>query len=99
MYGKRGVSGVIATILLILLSLVAIGILAGFVIPFVKENLDESTSCIKVTNELSIVREKSCYTSTKTEVGIRNGNYNLSSVYFVFDSGNEKISYEIENGM
>ena len=42
---KRGVSPVIAEILLVMLTIAAIGIVAGFVIPFVQNTLTKSTEC------------------------------------------------------
>jgi flagellin-like protein len=43
---KRGLSGVVVTALLILITISAIGIIAGFLIPFVRENLEE-TNCFE----------------------------------------------------
>lgn len=43
---KRGLSAVVATVLLILLSVSAIVIVAGFIIPFVKKSL-EGTNCFE----------------------------------------------------
>lgn len=43
---KKGVSAVVATVLIILLTLVVIGIVANYVIPFVKKSL-EGTECFK----------------------------------------------------
>ena len=45
-YNKGGIAPVIATILLVLLTLGAISILAGFVIPFVRDNLQKGTECV-----------------------------------------------------
>lgn len=46
MRSKRGLSPVIATVLLILLTIAAVVIVAGIVIPFVRNNLSESTACL-----------------------------------------------------
>jgi len=43
---KRGISNIIATVSLILLTIVAITILMTFVVPFVRDNLNKSTECI-----------------------------------------------------
>ncbi len=52
MYGKnnlrkKGVSTVLATVLIVLLTISAASIIAGFVIPFVKENLESGSACVK----------------------------------------------------
>ena len=45
-FGKKGVSPIIATVLIILITIAAAAIIAGFVVPFVKKNLNESTECL-----------------------------------------------------
>jgi len=50
MFNKRGVSAVIATVLLILLTVTAVAILAGFIVPFVRDSLEGSTACIDYTD-------------------------------------------------
>lgn len=42
---KRGMSPIVATVLIILLTVSAIVIISGFIIPFVKNGLGESTRC------------------------------------------------------
>jgi len=42
---KRGLSAVIATVLLILLTIAAVSIFAAFILPWVKDNLSSSTAC------------------------------------------------------
>jgi len=44
--GKKGISNVIATVLMLLLTIVAVVIISTFVIPLVKENLTQSTECL-----------------------------------------------------
>lgn len=50
---KRGLSTIIATILLILLSVAAVAIIAGFLIPFIKNQLERSSECINVQDRFS----------------------------------------------
>lgn len=50
---KRGISPVIASILLIMLVLVAIGIIAAVVVPFVRDNLEESAKCVSYIDYFS----------------------------------------------
>jgi len=63
---KRAVSSVVATILLILLTVMAAAILASFVIPFVKEQLSRSSECLKVQDRFyfNIMEGLNCYNST-----------------------------------
>ena len=50
MFNKRGISAVIATVLLILLTITAVAILAGFIVPFVRDSLEGSTACFDYTD-------------------------------------------------
>ena len=59
--GKKGVSSIIATILLILISIFAATIIIGFVVPFVKDTLAEEKECYEVKDQLKINTE-SAYT-------------------------------------
>src|SRR3989344_3770324 len=43
---KRGMSPVIATVLIILLTIAAVAIIAGILIPFTRNSLTESTECL-----------------------------------------------------
>jgi len=42
---KRGVSEVVTTVLIVMLVVAAVGVIAGFVVPFVKNSLQKSTEC------------------------------------------------------
>jgi len=50
---RRGLSEVIATLLIILLSVALIAVLAQFLIPFVKNNLNKSTECFGYSDYFS----------------------------------------------
>jgi hypothetical protein len=43
---KRGISPVVAEILVILLIVAAIGVIAAFIVPFVRNSLQKSTECV-----------------------------------------------------
>src|SRR3989344_5050863 len=47
---KRGVSDVVATVLILLLTVAAVGVIAQFIVPFVKNNLESSTECLDFQN-------------------------------------------------
>ena len=48
MLAKKGISPVVATILLVLVTVVAVGVLAEFVVPYIKDTLSKSTECSDV---------------------------------------------------
>lgn len=60
---KRGVSPVIATVLLLVISVILVAIIAAFLVPFVRDSVDQSSDCFKVLNKVRLVQtEYSCYT-------------------------------------
>jgi len=42
---KKGISDVVATVLIIMITIAAVAVIAGFVVPFVRNSLQKSTEC------------------------------------------------------
>ena len=51
---KRAVSEIVATVLIIAITIVAVGVIAAWVVPMVKNNLEGGTACATAERELSI---------------------------------------------
>src|SRR3989344_4105789 len=68
---KRGLSPVIATMLLVVLTVGAIVLVSSYLVPFVKNSLG-STSCVKYLDHFQFDEsfEYNCYTSDKKLYGI-----------------------------
>ncbi|HLD98306.1 MAG TPA: hypothetical protein VI815_03190 [Candidatus Nanoarchaeia archaeon] len=98
MIGKRGLSEIIVTILLILLSVVAVTILAVFLIPFVRDNLEKEGDCLDVLNKIEIVYESSCYSQTNTSVRVKFKNINVSEIYIVLENETTSENYRLKGG-
>ncbi len=59
---KRGLSPVIAVVLLIMITIVAIGIIASFLIPFIRDSLGEGKECFEVLSDLHFAETPyNCY--------------------------------------
>jgi flagellin-like protein len=60
---KRGLSAVVATVMVILITVVAVFIVAGFVVPFVRDQLEDSTECISYNDYFTFEKslEFNCY--------------------------------------
>src|SRR3989344_8066155 len=93
---KRGLSEVIGTIVLVLLTVVALTVISAFIIPFVKNKLNEGDSCFNVLNKVTINSEKSCYNTTSTEVWVRFGNIDLDEIYLTLELGDSINQYRIK---
>jgi len=67
---KRGLSPVVATVLIVLLTVVSVSILSAFVIPFVRDNLEGSGQCFEVVGKLEIYETPyNCYASSSGKEG------------------------------
>ena len=99
MYEKKGVSGVIATVLTILLTIVVVGILSAVIIPFTKDNLEDSTNCDNIAEGLDIVHDESCYDLNQTNVTIKFGNIKSDEIYIVASSGGNSQSFQLKNNV
>lgn len=72
MINKKGVSGIIATVLLVMLTVGAAAILFVFVIPWITTTLDNSRVCHDLQDSIMLVDGKyTCYDSTSTKVMIK----------------------------
>jgi len=100
-YNKKAVSSIIATVLLILITIVSISVLTFIIIPFVKNSLNEGTNCFQVIDKIEIINEASCYTFSPSpgtsKVKVKAGNINLEGIYLIIEKNDEEISYEIKN--
>ncbi len=62
LFKKRGVSAVVATVMLITITVVAAGIIIAFVVPFVKDELKESKACLDFREGVEFGESKfNCY--------------------------------------
>jgi flagellin-like protein len=102
---KKSLSAVIATVLLIMLTIAAVAILYAFVVPWVKCNLNKSKQCFDSNNQLSI-DTSSGYTCTKsspaeTWVMIKRGenpDFKLKKIIVLLTKEGASNRYEIQAG-
>jgi flagellin-like protein len=65
---KKGISSIIATLLLILLTIVLVAVLWTVVNNFISPKLSQSTSCYKVYSDVSLNNRYSCHNSNSNQV-------------------------------
>lgn len=67
-FQKRGISEVIAVVFLILLAIVAVGIIAAWIVPWVTKSLEDNSKCQKYADYFKFAVEEgegyNCYNST-----------------------------------
>lgn len=83
MKSKRGVSPIIATVLLLLLTIAGVSIIAGVLIPFIKDSLTKSTACLAYQNyfKFSDTFSYNCYQ--------KSGSNNLHAVTIKTEASSE----------
>ena len=98
----KGQSAIVSSVLLILIVIVAIGLIMGFVIPFVKDKLS-SGDCLDVAAKVEISGAYTCYNSTgssgnmQVQVKIKDIS-DLIEGYTVELGGSSSDSFKIING-
>jgi len=92
---KKGISNVVSTLLLVLLTLVIVGVVWGFVETFVNDTVEED--CFDLYGKFSINQEYTCYnvSTNELEFALRVGDLDVSSSLVSFTSNGESTSVEI----
>lgn len=96
---KRGLSTVVATLLLILLSIILITILWGVVKPLVENRLDESKVCLDIIGKVTLNDRYTCYNRTMDAFlfSINVGDLDIDKVIVSISSRGEAKSIELTN--
>ncbi len=105
---KRGISPIITTVLLIMVSIVAVLIVAGFIIPFIRDSLGESKDCFDVVDQLEINTGSgyTCYynessTNMIANLTVKRGTKEVDINGFVLavSGGGSSKTFEIKEGV
>jgi flagellin-like protein len=95
-YNKKGVSAVIATVLIILITVAAVAIIWAIILPMIRSITDRSTACINSEGQIEIVESEFTKVNTGSDVGghnftfqIKRGNeeFVLSDIKVIIEKG------------
>ena len=97
MRNRRGVSGVITTVLLIGLVVVVVAVVWGVVMNLVQENVDSTSSCFGNFNKVELNNQYTCYDSTSNELSfsVSVGDIDLEKVIVLISGGGTTQSVEL----
>ena len=101
MQNKKGVSAVIATVLIILLTIVSVSVISVAIISFTRESLGEDRLCTEVQDKISLNSQKSCYILTEprhSEIWIKFGNVELDEIYLSLEKDSNFEVYVLKDG-
>lgn len=95
-------SPVIATVLLLVITVVLVSVLAAFVIPFVRNSVEPSGECFKALNKLTLIgTEYSCYvagTNGRTGISVQTGDVELDGFTLVVYAQGSSVPIEVVPG-
>lgn len=104
MLTKRGLSGVVTTLLILLITIVGVSMIAAVLIPWVQSTLNNQKGCFNLKGELSFNEAKSCYNVSSTsglnstKINIVFGKLNLSEMSLWLETNDDYKMYRIKKG-
>lgn len=101
MTSKRGMSEVVGTVLIIMLTIMAVALIAGFMIPMINKWMNESKECFEARDKISIELGKfTYYNDTNTLVMIKRSSseFKMKGILISLNLGDgSSESYKIYN--
>ena len=96
---KKGMSTVVASVIMIALVVSLTGIVWTVVNTLVTENLETAESCFGVFDQVQINRDYTCYNSSgqETIISISIGDLDVDKILVAVESGGSSDSFEILN--
>ena len=98
-YPKKGLSGVVTSVILIALVMVATAIVWVFVRNLVEEKLEDSGNCMDIFGKVSLNNRYTCYNSSSsdTQFSISIGDINVDEVLISISEDGTTKSFKISN--
>ena len=100
MNNKKGISAVVATVLIILITVAAVTIIWAAIIPMINNQLDQGTLCLDAVSQVTLVDEGyACYDDTtgaeQIKIHVSHGakDFALADIQVLVSSGGSTTSY------
>ncbi|MBU2576670.1 MAG: hypothetical protein KKF50_03030 [Nanoarchaeota archaeon] len=91
MNNKKGISAIVATVLIILITVAAVTIIWAAIIPMIQDQIGGSTECFDASAALSVTTDYSCVNDTSKEAQIQvhrgTGKFTLSDIEIILGAG------------
>lgn len=96
---KKGLSQIVSTVLLILITVSAVAGVWMVIDSFVNEGLGKAKSCQSVIGQIELNNEYTCYNSTSKQmlVSILRKDFDLDSIFVSVSYGTENVVFELTN--
>jgi flagellin-like protein len=97
---KNGVSAIVATVLLIVITLAVAGVIMGWIIPMVNNSLSESTACQEALSDITVGQDYTCINSTEGNISVQVGkgpkaSYTLAGLQAIISVGGNEYTEEL----
>lgn len=99
--GKRGISTLVATVILILIVIVAIGIIWGALGPIISNSSEISQACSRASLAIDTSQGYSCYDENANELVLmisRIGDVEIAGAQLILSAGATSKAYEFAQG-
>ena len=102
---KKGISAIVATVLIILITVAAVTIIWAAIIPMISENLDKATRCGDATSQLTLKEDYTCWHSSgsssgnmSVQVSRGSGSFELADIKVILSiAGNDENYMILDN--
>ena len=99
---KKGISAIVATVLIILITVAAVTIIWAAIIPMISENLDKATRCGDATSQLTLKEDYTCWHSSgsssgnmSVQVSRGSGSFELADIKVILETAGNDEHYMI----
>jgi flagellin-like protein len=94
---KKGISSIIATLLLIVLTIILVAVVWTVVNNFISPKISQSTSCYNAYNDVTLNNQYSCFNSSSNQVqfSLNIGSTSVSGVLVSISSAGQSKSFTI----
>lgn len=95
---KKGISAVVATVLIILITIAAVTIIWAAIIPMISDQLDSGIVCLDAVSALQIKEGGyTCRDGTNVSIQIKHGSkdIDLADIQVLLSSGGSTVSYSL----
>ena len=97
---KKGISAIVATVLIILITVAAVTIIWAAIIPMISENLDKATRCGDATSQLTLKEDYTCWNGENMSVQVSRGSgpFDLADIKVILSiDGNDENYMVLDN--
>lgn len=99
MIGKKGLSQVIGTLLMVLITLGLIAALWGPLESFITDKTEKTEACFGIFEDLTMENDYTCFNSTSNEtyISISRKNIEIDSILVAISYGDDSFLFRLEN--